>query len=113
MVCHPRAKKRIGSPSFDSSSPLSSVACRCFGSFFSANPSVLLGTSIALEKRFRACLDVVQNHGLEKTSGVMFLKPQKDYDYDGTTVFKTIKLVHPNTYEFLKTKMFCKTVVFI
>ena len=41
-----------------------------------------------------------------------FLKLQKDYDYDGTTVFKTIKLVHPNTYEFLKTKMFCKTVVF-
>ena len=55
----------------------------------------------------------MQTHGLEKTSGVMFLKLQKDYDYDGTTVFKTIKLVHPNTYEFLKTKMFCKTVVFI
>lgn len=45
-----------------------------------------------------------------------FLKLQKDYNFDSTTVFKTTKFLaskQANTHELLKTKVSCKTVVFI
>ena len=54
----------------------------------------------------------MQNHGLDKKkvwSGVF--KTPKDYDFDSTTVSKPQSLLHPNTHELLKTKIFCKTVV--